>query len=87
MAVAVAWKKLDYIGRHKYVHMKITYAAGDTTLTCKTGLKIIYGALVSPTSVTTVPVTKIAVSGGTVTITATDPGAACYLYLTAYGVG
>jgi hypothetical protein len=85
MAVAVAWKRLNFPGKYKQVLMKLTYAAGDTTLTCVTGLKQIVEANVSLPSVTAVPVTKVAVAGGTVTITTTNPGGACYLFLEASG--
>ena len=87
MAVVTTWKKIDFVGKWKVVHMKMTYGAADTTITCNTGLKIIEGFNVSPTSVTAKPVDYIAVSGGTVTITVNAPGVACYLFLTAYGVG
>lgn len=87
MAVVTTWKKIDFVGKWKVVHMKMTYTAAETTITCNTGLKIIEGFDVSPTSITAKPVDYSVVSGGTVTITVNAPGASCYLFLTAYGVG
>ena len=85
MAVVNAWKKLNYAGKYKQVLMKMTYAAGDVSVPCYTGLRKISTVTVSPTSVTAVPVTRMVVAGGTVTLTVTNPGAACYLFLTADG--
>jgi hypothetical protein len=65
---------------------KFTYAAGDTSITCDTGLKIIHHYDISPPSVTGVPVDFAAVAGGVITITVANPGAACYLFVTAYGI-
>ena len=87
MTVAVAWKKCDLDGKWKRVTMKMTYDNGDTTVTCPTRLRNIYGYTISSgTSVATKYVTRGTVSGGTVTLTVTDPGAACYLTLIAWGI-
>ena len=66
--------------------MKKTYDNGDTSIPCATGLKLIYGYSTSPTSVATKYITTGAVSGGTITLTATDPLAPCYVFVTAWGI-
>jgi glycerol-3-phosphate dehydrogenase len=87
MTVATAWKKIDFDGRLKRVTLKKTYASGDTTVTCATGLRNLFGYTVSQgSSVATKYVTRGTVASGTVTLTVTDPLAACYLTLTAWGV-
>lgn len=86
MAPALAWKKWNFAGKYKQIVMKYTYDTGDTTVTAVTGLKNIVAYSVSPTSVTAVPVDFATVSGGTITITVTNPLAACYLFVTAWGL-
>lgn len=86
MAVTTTWKKTDYAGKYKIVHMKMAYDTGDVAVTCATGLKIIYGYTVSPTSVNTKTVTGSTVAGGTITLTVADPLAPCYLFITAWGL-
>ena len=85
MAVATAWKKTNYVGKYKQVLMKMTYGNGDTSVVCATGLNKIISYTVSPASVTTKLVDIGAVSGGTITLTVTDPLAAAYLFVTAWG--
>lgn len=85
MAVVTTWKKINYVGKYKQVLMKMTYGNGDTTVTCATGLNKIIGHTESAPSVATKYVTAQAVSGGTITLTVTDPLAACYLFVTAWG--
>jgi len=87
MAVVTTWKKTDFDGRFKKVTMKMTYDNLDTTVTCATGLRNLFGYTVpSGSSVNTKYVTRGTVAGGTVTLTVTDPAAACYLTLIAWGV-
>jgi len=87
MAVATAWKKIDFDGRFKRVTMKKTYDNLDTTVTCATGLRNLFGYTVpSGSSIATKYVTAGTVSGGTVTLTVTDPAAPAYLTLIAWGV-
>lgn len=85
MAVVTTWKKTNYVGKYKQVLMKMTYGNGDTTVTCNTGLNKIISYTVSATSVATKTVTDGDVSAGTITLTVTDPLAACYLFVTAWG--
>lgn len=86
MAVTTTWKRIDRLRTHRVVLMKMTYGNGDTTVTVATGLKIIYSYSVSPTSVATKTVTDGDVSGGTITLTVTDPLGAAYLFVTAIGI-
>ena len=86
MAVATAWTRRDHLGKHRVVTKKITYDAGDTSIAINTGLKIIYAFDCSVPSVTLVPYDFATVDGGTITLTVTDPGAAAYIFMTAYGV-
>jgi len=86
MAVATAWKRTDYLRKHKIVMMKMTYASGDTSVTVSTGLKIIYSYTISTYSLTTKTILQATVSGGTITVTVTDPGAAAYFFVTAIGI-
>ena len=85
MAVATAWKKIEHMGRYKKVTMKMTYDNLDTTVTCATGLKQIVSYNTSVPSVATKYITRGVVTGGSIALTVTDPAAACYLFLTAYG--
>ena len=86
MAVATAWTRRDVLRKNRVVMKKMTYAAGDTSITCATGLKIIYHYDISPPSLTAKPWDYATVAGGTITITVTNPLAACYLFVTAYGI-
>jgi hypothetical protein len=86
MAVLMASKRMDTFRKNHAVMIKMTYGSGDTTVTVPTGLKVIYGLEVSPPSVDSKPVTRAVVSGGTVTLTVTNPTTACYLYVTAHGI-
>lgn len=87
MAVVTTWKKLDFDGRFKRVTMKMTYDNGDTTVTCATGLRNLFGYTVSQAaSVATKYVSRGTVAGGTVTLTVLNPLAPCYLTLIAWGV-
>ena len=86
MAVATAWTRRDVLRKNRVVMKKFTYGNGDTSITCATGLKIIHHYDISPPSVTLKPVDFATVAGGTITITVTDPLAACYLFVTAYGI-
>jgi len=54
MTVVQTWKLADAIGgKTKMVKMKMSYGAGDTTVTCSTGLRVIDSFSVSPCSVAT----------------------------------
>ena len=87
MAVVTTWKKVDFDGKWKRVTMKMTYGNLDTTVTCATGLRSLYGYIISSaSSVDTKYVTRGTVAGGTVTLTVTDPAGAAYLTLIAWGV-
>lgn len=87
MAVVTTWKKIDFDGRFKRVTLKMTYDNGDTTVTCATGLRNLFGYTVPQgSSVATKYVTRGTVAGGTVTLTVTDPLAPAYLTLIAWGV-
>ena len=84
--MAVTYTKVrDYAGRYAQVKGKVTYGNGDTSCVIATGLSKIENVYHSATSVAAKYITKIAVSGGTVTFTVTDPLAACYFYYTAEG--
>jgi len=85
MAVVTTWKKLNFTGKYKQVLLKMTYGNGDTTVTVATGLNKIISHSESATSVAGKTVTRAVVSGGTITLTVTDPLAACYLFVTALG--
>jgi len=86
MAVATAWTRKDLLRRHRVVIKKFTYDNLDTSITCATGLKKIYGYSCSAPSVATKYVTRGVVAGGTITLTVTDPAAPCYLTVTAIGI-
>ena len=86
MAQTLIYKKVNYAGKYKQVLLKYTLASGDTTITAATGLKIIYAWFISAPSVAAKYVTTGTVSGGTITITVTDPLAAEYFYVTAFGI-
>jgi hypothetical protein len=86
MTVATAWKRQTATRGYRGVFIKMTYGNADTSVVVNTGLKKIYSYSVSPTSVATKTVTAGAVSGGTITLTVTDPLAACYLTVTAWGI-
>lgn len=87
MAVTTTWKKIAYLlGKYKIVMMKMTYGNGDTSVVAATGLKIIYSVTHSTSSVATKTVTDCDVSGGTVTLTVTDPLGTAYLFITAIGI-
>jgi hypothetical protein len=87
VTVAYAWKIVDFIGgKTKIVKVKMTYGAGDTTITCATGLRTIDSFSVSPSSKNAVYPSCQAVDGGTITLTVIDstPDTA-YIFMTAYG--
>jgi len=86
MAVVLTWKRHNFAGKYKQIVMKYTYGNGDTTVTAATGLKNIVAYALSPTSVTAKAVDFATVAGGTITITVADPLAACYLFVTAWGL-
>ena len=86
MAVVLTWKKIDFMGKYKCIHMKYTYGNGDPTVTADTGLYRIVSYAVSPTSVTAKAVDYATVAGGIITIHVADPLAPCYLNITAWGV-
>jgi len=86
MAPALAWKRHNFAGKYKQIVMKYTYTTGDTTVTAATGLKNIVAYSISPTSVTAKAVDFATVAGGTITITVANPLAACYLFVTAWGL-
>ena len=86
MAVATAWKRTDILRKTRVVMLKMTYDNGDTSVAASTGLKLIYGYTVSLTSVTTKKVDFATVAGGIITFTVADPLAACYLFVTAWGI-
>jgi len=65
---------------------KYTYGNGDTTITVTTDLKLIYGYTVSPTSVATKYITAGTIATNVITLTATDPLAGCYVFVTAWGL-
>lgn len=79
-------KKYNYEGDKAVVYGKVTYGNGDTSAAVATGLRRVDIVNHSPTSVAAKYITKIAVSGGTVTFTVTDPLAACYFYYEVKGV-
>ena len=81
-----AWRRKDFLRKHRIVMMKMTVVNGDTIATVNTGLKIIYSFSVSPPGVTAVPLDHSTVSGGTITVNFTDPVATCALYVTAIGI-
>lgn len=78
-------KERDYCGKYAQVKGKVTYGNGDTSCAIATGLSQVKNVYCSPTSVASKYITKIAISGGTVTFTVTDPLAACYFYYTVEG--
>ena len=86
MAVAVAWKKHNVVGKYRQILMKVTYGNGDTSVAVNTGLKLILAYSHSEASVNTKVITGAAVSGGTITFTVTDPLAAAYIYVDAIGL-
>ena len=86
MACVTTWKKTDFAGKYKVVHMKLTYQNADVAGTAVTGLKIIYGYTISPTSIATKYVTGSTVAGGTITLALTNPLAECYCFVTAWGL-
>jgi hypothetical protein len=87
LAVTIAWTRRDLLRKHRVVMQKITYGAGNTTLTVPTGLKKIYSYEVSPTATTGDYVTKAAVSGGTITLTVTDSTPdRSYVFVTTFGL-
>jgi len=86
MAVATAWTRKDLLRNHRVVMKKFTYDNGDTSITCKTGLKKIYAYTTGPTSIATKYVTRGTVAGGTITLTVTDPLAPAYVFVTAIGI-
>lgn len=81
-----AWRRRDHYRGHRLVLMKMSLINGDDTVTVKTGLKIIYSYSVSPPAITAKPVDYATVSGGTITIHTTNPGASMSLYVTAEGI-
>lgn len=86
MTVKIAWKRRDFLRNHKIVAIRATYGNGDTTVAVYTGLKIVYGATHSIGSVAGKPITQCVVTGGTVTLTATDPQADAYVDIIAIGI-
>jgi hypothetical protein len=86
MAVATAWTRRSVLRKNRAVFVKMTYGNGDTSIAVSTGLKKIYSFWVSPTSVTSKKVDYATVAGGVITITAANPLASCYLFVTAYGI-
>jgi hypothetical protein len=86
LTVAQAWKRNSRIPGLKVQVFKYTYGNGDTSISVVTDLKIIYGYTVSPTSVTGKAINYATVSGGTISITAADPLAGCYIFVTAWGL-
>jgi len=79
--VAVTYtKKRDYQGKFAVVYGKVTYGNLDTTAAIVTGLSKVKIVNHSQSSVDTKYISKVAVSGGTVTFTMVDPGAAAYFY-------
>jgi hypothetical protein len=85
MAVVVTYRKMNVVGKYRQQLIRVDYAAGDTALTVATGFSKIHAYSVSPTSVTAVPLDFATVSGGTISITANNPGAACYIFLDVIG--
>ena len=86
MAVVITYNKPNVVGKYKQRLIRVDYAGGDTSLAVPTKMKLIESYGISLTSVTAKPVDYATVSGGTITITVTDPLAACYLYVTAIGL-
>jgi hypothetical protein len=85
MVVSLTSRRVDTYRQNSIVMIRMDYEDNDTTVTVPTGLRKIRSFDVSPTSVADKYVTTSAVSGGTITLTVTDSGAACYLYVTAHG--
>ena len=85
MAVVVTYRKMNVVGKYRQQLIRVDYGAGDTALTVATGFSKILAYYVSATSVTAVPLDFATVSGGTISVTANNPGAACYVYLTVIG--
>lgn len=81
-----AWRRVEYLRKHRLVMMNMNVISGNTIATVNTGLKIIYSFSVSPPGVTAVPLDHSTVSGGTITVNFTDPVATVALYVTAIGI-
>jgi hypothetical protein len=86
LAVALAWKKTNFVGKYRHVMMKYTMATGDVSVVAATGLKIIYGYTVSPAKVAAGAPTLATVADGTITITTGNPLADSYVFVTAWGL-
>ena len=81
-----AWRRTDFLRKHKIVMMKMSIISGDTIATVVTGLKLIYSFSVSPPGVTAKALDHSTVSGGTITVNFTDPAVSADLYVTAIGI-
>jgi hypothetical protein len=79
-------KDRNYEGKFAVIYGKVTYASGDTSAAIVTGLSKVKVVNHSQSSVDTKYVSKVAVSGGTVTFTMVDPLAAAYFYYEIKGV-
>ena len=86
MAVALAWKKTSYEGKYRHILMKYTYDNLDVSVVAATGLKIIYGYSLSPAKLAAGAPTLATIVGGDITITVGNPGAACYIFVDAWGL-
>jgi hypothetical protein len=81
-----AWKKVDYLRKHRIVMMKMSLVTGDTVVTVNTGLKLIYSWSVSSPAITGKTLDHGTVSGGVITQNVTNPAANEALYFTAIGI-
>jgi len=81
-----AWRKVDLLRKHRVVMMNMSLVAADDTVTVETGLKLIYSYSVSAPAITAKPVDYGTISGGTITLHVTAPGANMALYVTAIGI-
>jgi hypothetical protein len=88
MTSATVWtyRRRDLLRNTKVVFMKMPCISGDTSAVFPTQLKKIYSYSVSSPTTAEKYVTRGVISGGTITLTITDPTEAATLYLTAYGI-
>jgi hypothetical protein len=85
LAVVITYRKYNVVGRYRQRLIRVDYGNLDTSLVVDTGFSKIHAYTVSAPSVTTKAVDIGTVAGGTITLTVTDPAAACYIYIDAIG--
>jgi len=86
MVVVITHRRSNVVGKYRQKLIRVDYGAADTTLVIDTGFSKIYAYSLSATKITTKTIDYGTVAGGTITLTANAPGAACYVYVTAIGL-